>query len=274
MKRTITSIIVGFVAIAAFAQTADIEVSYNVRSFFANGVEKNNKCHLLANSTYSKFFNPQSEEIDSLTSTPEGLAAFKKTQEAALKAMIGQGMITVDKLPRKKVTDYVIKSVQDSTITVYDMLRDEHVYYTEPFSEMVWEIGDSTKNILGYECVQATTDYHGRVWSVWFTPEIPIQDGPWKFRGLPGLILEATTGNGIGFFADGIEQTTKRIRNVYGSEKYEKQNRKDILRARRAMIDNPMGALSAAGLSEGVRIEPKELPSQSESFDFIETDYR
>ncbi len=183
-------------------------------------------------------------------------------------------MITVDKLPRKKVTDYVIKSVQDSTITVYDMLRDEHVYYTEPFSEMVWEIGDSTKNILGYECVQATTDYHGRVWSVWFTPEIPIQDGPWKFRGLPGLILEATTGNGIGFFADGIEQTTKRIRNVYGSEKYEKQNRKDILRARRAMIDNPMGALSAAGLSEGVRIEPKELPSQSESFDFIETDYR
>ncbi len=191
-----------------------------------------------------------------------------------MKARIGQGMITVGKLPRKTVTDYVIKSAQDSTITVYDMLREEHVYYTEPFSEMVWEIGDSTKNILGYECVKATTDYHGRVWSVWFTPDIPIQDGPWKLRGLPGLILEATTGDGIGFFADGIEQTAKKIRHVYGSEKYEKQSRKDILRARRTMIDNPMGALSATGSLEGVMIEAKELKPKSESFDFLETDYR
>lgn len=274
MKTTITSIIVGFATITASAQTADIEVSYNMHSFFANGVEKNSKHHLLANSTLSKFFSPQSEEIDSLTSTPEGLANFKKTQEAALKAMIGQGQITVDKLPRKKVTNYVIKSAKDSLITVYDMLRDEHVFYTEPFSEMIWEIGDSTKNVLGYECIQATTDYHGRVWSVWFTPDIPIQDGPWKLRGLPGLILEATTGDGIGYFADGIEQTAKQIKNVYGAEKYEKQNRKDILRARRAMIDNPMGTLSSTGLLEGVRIESKELKPKSETFDFLETDYR
>lgn len=274
MKSILSAIAMCLVTTTLFAQTADIEVSYNMHSYFANGVEKNTKYHLLANATLSKFYNPQSEEIDSLTSTPEGLAAFKKTQEAALKAMIGQGMITVDKLPRKKVTNYVIKSAQDSTITVYDMLKDEHVYNTEPFLEMVWEIGDSTKNILGYECVQASTDYHGRIWTVWFTPEIPIQDGPWKLRGLPGLILEATTGDGIGFFADGIEQTSKNIRNVYGAEKYEKQNRKDILRARRGMIDNPMGALSASGLSEGVRIESKELKPKSESFDFLETDYR
>ncbi|MDE5877441.1 MAG: GLPGLI family protein [Muribaculaceae bacterium] len=274
MNRLITSIIVCLATIAAMAQTADIEVSYNMRSFYANGVEKNNKYHLLANSTFSKFFNPQSEEIDSLTSTPEGLANFKKTQEAVLKAMISQGQITVDKLPRKKVTGYVIKSAQDSTITVYEMLRDEHVYYTEPFSEMVWEIGDSTKNVLGYECIQATTDYHGREWTVWFTPDIPIQDGPWKLRGLPGLILEATTGDGIGFFADGIEQTAKQIRNVYGAEKYEKQNRKDILRARRAMIDNPIGSLTATGSLEGVKIESNELKPKSESFDFLETDYR
>ena len=274
MKRLLTSIIMCSVSIIALAQTADIEVSYNMRSFYANGVEKNNKYHLLANSTLSKFFNPQSEEIDSLTSTPEGLANYKKTQEAALQAMIGQGQITMDKLPRKKVTDYVIKSASDSTLTVYDMLLRDHVYYTEPFSEMVWEIGDSTKNVLGYECIQATTDYHGRVWTVWFTPEIPIQDGPWKFRGLPGLILEATTGDGIGFYADGIEPSAKQIKNVYGSEKYERQNRKDILRARRAMIDNPMGALSANGWQVDVKIDSKALNPKSGSSDLIETDYR
>ncbi len=274
MKRIITSILACLATISVLAQKADIEVSYDVRSFFANGVEKNSKYHLLANSTLSKFFNPQSEEIDSISSTPEGLANFKKTQMAVFKAMVDRGHIITDKLPRKKEKVYVIKTDQDSTLTVYDMLQNDHVYYTEPFSEMVWEIGDSTKNILGYECIQATTDYHGRVWTVWFTPEIPIQDGPWKFRGLPGLILEATTGDGIGFFADGIKQTDKKIGKVYGSEKYEKVNRKDILRARRAMVDNPMGALAASGLPEAVKIEPNALNKKSESFDFIETDYR
>ena len=274
MNRLIISLLMCSASVVAMAQIADIEVGYNVRSIYANGVEKNSRYHLLANSTLSKFFNHRSEEIDSLTSTPEGLANFKKTQDAAMKAMISQGRITVAKLPRKKDTQYVIKSAQDSIITVYEMLKDEHVYYTEPFSEMVWEIGDSTKNVLGYDCVQATTDYHGRVWTVWFAPDIPIQDGPWKFRGLPGLILEATTGDGIGFFADGIEQTNRQIKDVYGCEKYEKQNRKDILRARRAMIDNPLGSLSATGSLEGVKIDPNSIKSKSETFDFIETDYR
>ena len=274
MNRLIISLLMCSASVVAMAQIADIEVGYNVRSIYANGVEKNSRYHLLANSTLSKFFNHRSEEIDSLTSTPEGLANFKKTQDAAMKAMISQGRITVAKLPRKKETQYVVKSAQDSIITVYEMLKDEHVYYTEPFSEMVWEIGDSTKNVLGYDCIQATTDYHGRVWTVWFAPDIPIQDGPWKFRGLPGLILEATTGDGIGFFVDGIEKTTRQIGDIYGCEKYEKQNRRDILRARRAMIDNPMGSLSATGSLEGVKIDPNSIKSKSETFDFFETDYR
>ena len=148
MKKILASTIMCFAAMAAMAQTADIEVSYTTRSLYRNGVERINKYHLLANSTLSKFYSPRSEEIDSLISTPEGLAAFKKTQEAALKAMIGQGMIDMKNLPRKKENVYVIKSVRDSMITVYDMLDNEPVYYTEPFAELTWETGDSTKTYL------------------------------------------------------------------------------------------------------------------------------
>lgn len=54
------------------------------------------------------------------------------------------------------------------------------------------EIADSTKNILGYDCVMATAHYHGRDWTAWFTPDIPLPEGPWKLTGLPGLILEAS----------------------------------------------------------------------------------
>lgn len=274
MKNILTTILLCFAAMAASSQTADIEVSYQARSLFQNGKERLNRYHLLANSTQSKFFSPNSERIDSMTSTPEGRAKFKETQEAALKAMIGQGAITVEKLPRKKETLYVLKNTPDSTITVYDMLSDEPVYYTEPFSELVWTVGDSIKSILGYECVMAETDFHGRHWTAWFTPEIPVQDGPWKFRGLPGLILEAYSGNGLGFYADGIESSSKNIIGVYDADKYEKTDRKVILRIRRAMRDNPMGTLSAKGMLEGVEIRPEDLPGKSDNDDFIETDYR
>lgn len=275
MKKSLTPIILCVVAIAATAQQkADIEVSYSEISFFENGKERNHNYHLLANSGESKFFNPRSEEIDSISSTPEGLANFKKTQEAALQAMIAQGSIDVTKLPRKVEALYVLKSSADSIMTVYDLLgTDEPVHYTEPYSEMTWEIGDSTKTILGYECIQADTDYHGRHWTAWFTPEIPIQDGPWKFHGLPGLILEVkTTGGKYGYIANGIEKSGKVINGVYGAQQYEKRDRKAILRARRAMRDNPMGHLKAKGID--VEISQENLSKSSATGDFIETDYR
>lgn len=278
LKKLIISLFaVTLLSVSAVAQKADIEVSYTKRSHYNNGVERINIYHLLANSGLSKFFNPKSETIDSINSTPEGRANFKKTQLAAMKAMMDKGEIVVDKLPRKKETDYIIKSSKDSLITVYDMLDDDQVYYTEPFSELTWEINDSTKNILGYECYAATTDYHGRRWTAWFAPEIPIQDGPWKFRGLPGLILEATSGNGVqesGFYADGIQLTSKEIKGVYDADKYERQDRKAILRARRAAIDNPGGKLAAKGLPYKVIINPENLKPKSGKSDFMETDYR
>lgn len=274
MKLTFTSLFLFLIATNTFAQSkADIEVSYSEISFFENGKERNHKYHLIANSGQSKFYNPHSEEIDSMSSTPEGLANFKKTQEATLQAMIAQGSIDVNKMPRKVEPIYVLKSFADSIMTVYDLLgSDEPVYYTESYSEMKWEIGNSTKAILGYECIQADTDYHGRHWTAWFTPEIPIQDGPWKFRGLPGLILEVKTGGDkYSFVADGIEKSEKIINGVYGAEQYEKRDRKAILRAKRAMRDNPMGHLQAKGIN--VEISSGTLSKESKGDDFIETDY-
>lgn len=37
---------------------------------------------------------------------------------------------------------------------------------------------------------KATARYGGRNWIAWFTEEIPISEGPYKFNGLPGLIFE------------------------------------------------------------------------------------
>ncbi|MGH1517648.1 GLPGLI family protein [Chryseobacterium sp. JK1] len=54
----------------------------------------------------------------------------------------------------------------------------------------VWSIDDkSTKKILGYECIKATTIFRGSLITAYFTKEIPYSVGPFKFFGLPGAIL-------------------------------------------------------------------------------------
>lgn len=59
-----------------------------------------------------------------------------------------------------------------------------------------WTVTSESKNISGYKCLKATTNYRGRVWDAWFTPDIPLPYGPWKLCGLPGLIIEATEDTG------------------------------------------------------------------------------
>ena len=62
--------------------------------------------------------------------------------------------------------------------------------YTESFPQMHWSIGKDTLTICGHKCQNATCHYRGREFEAWFAPSIPIRKGPWKFGGLPGLIMK------------------------------------------------------------------------------------
>lgn len=70
-----------------------------------------------------------------------------------------------------------------------------------------WEITTETSEVLGYKCTKALTRYGGRTYTAWFCPDIPISDGPWKFYGLPGLIMKVEDAEHIfSFEAIGIEK--------------------------------------------------------------------
>ncbi len=87
------------------------------------------------------------------------------------------------------------KNKVDSTLRFNGFILGDMYYYDEPLHPMEWTIGDETKEVLGHQCQKATTSWRGREWTAWFS-DIPYNDGPWKFGGLPGLILEMSDSTG------------------------------------------------------------------------------
>lgn len=72
----------------------------------------------------------------------------------------------------------------------YDFARNFYKI-DDIFPEMKWYITNEKNVINDIECLKATTYFRGREWSAWFAPSISLPYGPWKFNGLPGLILKA-----------------------------------------------------------------------------------
>jgi GLPGLI family protein len=70
-------------------------------------------------------------------------------------------------------------------------------YKVEEDQKPEWKILPDKQKIGAYNAQKATTSFGGREWTAWFTTELPFQDGPYKFYGLPGLIvkIEDKTGS-------------------------------------------------------------------------------
>ncbi len=231
---------------------AEIKIGYNCHETFVRGsegiVQRDIPFILLANKEQAKFYNTKTEYKDSLESTPQGRAISHQLFNEAVKRYSE----TKDESAMKNVVYqtflYIFRSVIDNQMTVYDRAGSlEYGYYTEPLGEIQWEISDSTKNVLGYDCVMATANYHGRDWTAWFTPDIPLQEGSWKLTGLPGLILEASESTGQhSFVATGLETSNQEIVPVYPYRQYDKMTRIEMLRQLRNYRDHGRAIDTAA----------------------------
>ncbi len=110
-------------------------------------------------------------------------------------------------LPGGYYWSYIYKNYPEGKVTERCYFDGERRLYEEDWEKPQWDVTDSVKTVLGYECFKATTDYRGRKWTAWFSPEIPVSEGPWKLCGLPGLILEAyDTNHDYTFTADALRQ--------------------------------------------------------------------
>ncbi|MDO5665060.1 MAG: GLPGLI family protein [Bacteroidia bacterium] len=106
----------------------------------------------------------------------------------------------------------VFKNRLKNEVVSIDITDLESFKCTEQLSPQHWQFTADTLSVLGYVCQKAITSFRGRDYHAWFAVEIPIKEGPWKLYGLPGLILKATTNDGLfAFEAIGLEN----LKDVY-----------------------------------------------------------
>ncbi|MCA6065576.1 GLPGLI family protein [Chryseobacterium sp. RG1] len=124
-------------------------------------------------------------DINAKKSEFYGLERFKS--DSTLLADSKKGVFSMP--PNKEmISDRVIKFPNSNTINYIKIFDDKYLVNQEV--KLNWKLVNDFKTIMNYKAQKATTEFGGRNWTAWFTTSIPFQDGPYKFYGLPGLILE------------------------------------------------------------------------------------
>ena len=217
----------------------------------------------------SKCYSYYTFQCDSLRRTPDGA---KVWSELFRRAIEKDGIY--GDFPHVRMSTYVYKNYPTGQMTITDRISLQDYCYVDSLHTQTWTMGDSTREVLGYTCQQATADFRGRRWTAWFATDIPISDGPWKLGGLPGLILEAyDEGKQHVFTAVGLERVKDEPiifnRPFRGNHRFEQTNRLDFLRMERRFL---MDSNSFIQMETGIDLLGDE-PNQVMRYDLLERDY-
>lgn len=152
--------------------------------------------------------------------------------------------------------------LKSSEALVYQNNVAAHFYeYEEKSPEMKWKLDQESKKILNYTCKKATVHYRGRDYSAWYTTEIPVNNGPYAFQGLPGLILEVTDAeNNYRFTAVGIDKKPAEI-YLRNEKRILKVSREKYREVQKNYYDNPGAFLHGKALNaDGTPLIIKSKP--------------
>ena len=126
------------------------------------------------------------------------------------KQLAATGSINVKSDMRKGDVRYsVTKTYPDYKINLHRRLGMD-AYNISDDRKINWKILSEKEKIGEWNAQKAEADFAGRKWIAWFSTEIPIQDGPYKFRGLPGLIIKIEDKTGS------HKMELKGIKNIVG----------------------------------------------------------
>ena len=234
------------------------------------GKTKNDLLVLQIGTRISKCFSHYSNQVDSLSALPNGDIIIGKMINDAM----NNGEFMRGNYPHKRLKTYIYKNYPEGRMTVTDGLILQDYCYVDSLHTQIWTMGDSTREVLGYTCQQATADFRGRHWTAWFATDIPVSDGPWKLGGLPGLILGAyDEGQQHVFTAVGLERVKDEPiifnRSFGDNQKFEQTNRLEFLRSKKKSLMDLNGYIQ---METGIDLSQGK-PQKVMRYDLLERDY-
>ncbi|MGA9213543.1 GLPGLI family protein [Kaistella sp.] len=154
--------------------------------------------------------------------------------------------------------DFIIEKDYKTGKKLYKarILGDQYAY--EEDRPMNWEILPETVKIGEYKTQKAVANFAGRTWYAWFTTEVPFQDGPYKFSGLPGLIVKVEDSKGDYSFD---LKEAKKINEVANFEQ-----RGSTIAVKRAAFEkqqeqfrkDPTAAMASMGSQMRIQMNPNQ----------------
>lgn len=107
---------------------------------------------------------------------------------------LGENNIDISKISKKYPLPSIKHTIKKNKEhdTIYTRLNSTTYLLKEKSDFKNWKLTNEESTFLDYKIKKATIYIFGRNWEAWYTEDIPISDGPYRFRGLPGLILKLT----------------------------------------------------------------------------------
>jgi GLPGLI family protein len=142
--------------------------------------------------------------------------------------------------------NFIIHKQSCQQVQTIDKIYHNDFIYLEPVARPKWKIFRDKKVIAGYQCQKAMMTFGGRTWEAWFTSEIPISDGPYKFCGLPGLIVQvADTQQHFSFELTQLKNVNATLNYTTRGIKIEKEKYFQKLKEYK---QNPIGVAEQSGV--------------------------
>ncbi|MFS4471869.1 GLPGLI family protein [Chryseobacterium sp. T20] len=169
----------------------------------------------------------------------------------------GRGSINRDQMEGLRTNiNYSIEKDKTNQKTYFKDRIGRDIYSYEEDRPLNWKIESETRKIGEYKVQKAETDFGGRKWTAWFTTDLPYQDGPYKFGGLPGLIVKVEDDKGDYSFdlMKNYKIAEFPTLNQFGNTL--KVKRTDYLKQQQKFKTDPMSFMSqsAGGISAPMRV--------------------
>ena len=132
----------------------------------------------------------------------------------------------------------VLTDVEKSEVTALEPIYPYRYLSKEPLAKVDWTLTEDTLTISGLPCHRATGKLYGKQWTAWYTEEMPSSAGPWKLRGLPGLIVKAEDSEGIHCFT--LYETKNVVKGIgtIDNPEYQRLSRKKLMEFKKKTLGN------------------------------------